>query len=105
MDSYTFMQTITTNLPYIRSMFDATMALYTVVGRFDGIQVVSTESVNAAVMKYILQGDPIFINQMLTAISGLYVTLYDHTYIVTATKETVDTVIICLEDTVKPEGD
>lgn len=84
-NSYDFMQNINRDIGCIRTMFDATMALYQVIGQFNGITVVNKNMVNEAVIQYsIIAESEEQIYRLLVDIANLRVTIYDNTYLVTS---------------------
>lgn len=100
MNSYDFMQNINRDMGCIRMMFDATMALYQVIGQINGISVINRDMVNEAIMQYSITAESEEqLNQLLSDIANLRVTIYDNTYLVTSTRNE-NGVMICLQPVV-----
>lgn len=100
MNSYDFMQNINRDMGCIRMMFDATMALYQVIGQINGISVINRDMVNEAIIQYSITAESEEqLNQLLSDIANLRVTIYDNTYLVTSTRNE-NGVMICLQPVV-----
>lgn len=97
MNSYEFIQAVHKDEAYLRMIFDSSMALYQVLGTFNSVKVIDTQSSTVA-MQYTIAGDAEYIKNLIANLSG-YVTTYGHTYLVTVSSATADTLTIMLQDT------
>lgn len=82
MTSYEFMQKINIDICNISAIFDSTMALYEVIGHYNGISVVDSETVEAVITYTISMDSESKIEELLNAIRNAIVTVYGITYII-----------------------
>lgn len=86
MNSYEFMQNINRDIGNISEIFDSTMALYEVIGHYNGISVIDSEAVEA-VMTYTVSTDSQSkLEELLIAMKNTKVTVYGITYITDCSK-------------------
>lgn len=106
MNSYEFLQGLNSDNMYcIQTMFDATMALYQVIGKIDDIRIIdSGQSNNTAFIEYTIEGNSDRIIELVRDFTGLYVSIYNRTYIVTVANVNTNKMTLILQDTHIPEG-
>jgi hypothetical protein len=97
-NSYEFIQAINRDIGSAKIMFDAAMALYQVIGQYNDLKIISEGSYNEAELSYIVKpGDPSKLNELLIALNGNVVQVYQHSYRVSAETYDGQNLILCMK--------